>query len=147
MKLKNKEAREILCTINNIKESIKKKTYKGYELIGKLNELPLGTKIQSCDGEIYELVENSICRTFSRKGRKQTRFLTYIILSKEFELIEENQDIDIQSIEEFEIAGCNVKFNNTFISTESLINDMVLEKINQHTRAIKQLDRQIKEEK
>ena len=107
------------------------KTYKGYELIEKLNELPLGTKIQSCDGEIYELVENSICRTFSRKGRKQTRFLTYIILSKEFELIEENQDIDIQSIEELDVQ------ENQFNTYNKTL------KINELIQALKQLDRQI----
>ena len=105
------------------------KTYKGYELIGKINELPLGTKIQSCDREIYELVENSICRTFSRKGRKQTRFLTYIMLSKEFELIEENQDIDIQSLKENN--SCNHR------------SDVNQDNINLLIRAIKQLDRQI----
>lgn len=137
MKVNNKEVREILCTINNIKESIKKRTYKGYELIGKINELPLGIKIRSCDGEIYELVENSICRTFSRKGRKQTRFLTYIILSKEFELIEENQDIDIQSIDELLMDQLTEREHND----ADII--MLGKQINVLTNAIKQLDRQI----
>lgn len=67
-----------------------------------------------------------------------------IWLKFDFELIEDN-NIDIDSIEEFEVAGCNVKFNDTFIPTESLINDMVLDKINQLIRLAKQHDREIKE--
>jgi uncharacterized protein YeeX (DUF496 family) len=58
---------------------------------------------------------------------------------------EEIEEIDIDSIEEFELAGCNVKFNDTFISTESLINDMVLNKINELTKAIKQINNKLKE--
>lgn len=56
-----------------------------------------------------------------------------------------DNNIDIDSIEEFELAGCNVKFNDTFIPTESLINDMVLDKINELIRLAKQHDREIKE--
>ena len=69
------------------------------------------------------------------------------VLNMQVEIIEEQQDIDIQAIEEFEIAGCNIKFNNTYISTESIINDMILDKTNKLVQAVKQLDRKIREER
>lgn len=60
-----------------------------------------------------------------------------------FKLIEEPEKIDIQAIEEFEICGCNIKFNDTFISTESVVMDMVLDKTNKLIQAIKQIDNKL----
>lgn len=71
-------------------------------------------------------------------------YSTNDFLNWNVELIEENT-IDINSIEEFEIAGCNIKFNGTFISTESIINDMILDKTNKLVQAVKQLNKEIKE--
>ena len=73
-------------------------------------------------------------------------YSTNDFLNWNVEIIEEQQDIDIQAIEEFEIAGCNIKFNNTYISTESIINDMILDKTNKLVQAVKQLDREINKE-
>ena len=70
-------------------------------------------------------------------------YSTNDFLNWNVELIEENT-IDINSIEEFEIAGCNIKFNGTFISTESIINDMILDKTNKLVQAVKQLNKEIK---
>jgi len=58
----------------------------------------------------------------------------------EFELIEEQQDIDIQAIEEFKI----VEPVSVAIVNEETIK-VILEKLNEHTKALKQLNRKIKE--
>ena len=61
-----------------------------------------------------------------------------------FEILsEEDEEIDIQAIEEFEIGGCNVKMGDTWVSTESLVNDMLLDKTNRLIKAVKQLDEKI----
>lgn len=59
-----------------------------------------------------------------------------------FELIED--EIDIDSIEEFEIVGCNIKLNDTLLPTESIINDMILDKMNKLVQAVKQIDKRVK---
>lgn len=64
-----------------------------------------------------------------------------------FEIIEDQEEINIQDIEEFKVVGCNVEFNGGLIPTESLINDMQIDKINKLIKAIKQLDNKIKESK
>lgn len=56
-------------------------------------------------------------------------------------LSEEDKEIDIQAIKEFEIGGCNVKMGDTWVSTESLVNDMLLDKTNRLIKAVKQLDK------
>lgn len=72
-----------------------------------------------------------------------TIFNTGELLSMEVELIED--EIDIDSIEEFEIVGCNIKFNDTLLPTESIINDMILDKMNKLVQAVKQLNKEVKE--
>lgn len=47
-----------------------------------------------------------------------------------------------EMIELFEIAGCNVKFNDIFIPTENIINDMILGKINELVRAVNQIKKE-----
>ena len=64
------------------------------------------------------------------------------ISTLDFELIED--EIDIDSIEEFEIVGCNIKFNDTLLPTESIINDMILDKMNKLVQAVKQIDKRVK---
>lgn len=54
-------------------------------------------------------------------------------------------EIDIDSIEEFEIVGCNIKFNDTLLPTESIINDMILDKMNKLVQAVKQINKEVKE--
>lgn len=63
-------------------------------------------------------------------------------INEEFELIED--EIDIDSIEEFEIVGCNIKLNDTLFPTETIINDMILDKMNKLVQAVKQLNKETK---
>lgn len=59
------------------------------------------------------------------------------LLHMEFTLIEENQDMDIQSIEKLDM--CKFGHNNTISQQEAWF----IEKVNELIQAIKQLDRQI----
>ena len=58
----------------------------------------------------------------------------------DFELIEEDSDIDIQAIDKFKIVEP---------VSEAIVNEgtikVILKKLNEHTKALKQLDRKIKE--
>lgn len=72
-----------------------------------------------------------------------TIFNTGELLSMEVELIED--EIDIDSIEEFEIVGCNIKLNDTLLPTESILNDMILDKMNKLIQAVKQINKEVKE--
>lgn len=60
-----------------------------------------------------------------------------VIIANEFELIEEQQDIDIQAIEE-------LKPNTVFDTKETIRNHY--NKINELVQAVKQLDRKINKE-
>lgn len=62
----------------------------------------------------------------------------------EFTLIEENQDIDIQSIEELDKEKAYV--NLDFVSTWSRSEEILVEKINEVIATIKQLNRKINKE-
>lgn len=66
------------------------------------------------------------------------------IVNKDFEIVQKQDEIDIDSIEEFEIVGCNIKLNDTLLPTESIINDMILDKMNKLVQAVKQLNKEIK---
>lgn len=66
------------------------------------------------------------------------------IVNKDFEIVQKQDEIDIDSIEEFEIVGCNIKLNDTLLPTESIINDMILDKMNKLVQAVKQLNKEVK---
>lgn len=71
-------------------------------------------------------------------------------LTTKFEILPEDYDkkdkeIDIDKLEEFEVAGCNVKMGDTWISTESLVGDMLVDKTNKIIKALKQLNDKLKE--
>ena len=113
------------------------------KVIDLLNKIANGEEVSKfwwygCIHEINK--DNQIYDTYC----DAYKVITIDCLNDEIKLIEDNT-IDIDSIEEFELAGCNVKFNDTFIPTESLINDMVLDKINELIRLAKQHDKEIKE--
>ena len=72
---------------------------KGYELIKEMPNMKLGTKIRRIkDGQMYKLqkVECKKERKFSRVGNKKgiERFMTYENMHKDFEVIEENKEIE-----------------------------------------------------
>lgn len=121
----------------------------GIELLRMIRdgELKNGDKVQAIynnfkmtyflgRGALYsdELIQNS-----------KTEMHVSVLMARKFEILtKEDKEIDIQAIEEFEIGGCNVKMGDTWVSTESLVNDMLLDKTNQLIKAVKQLDKKIK---
>lgn len=110
---------------------------KGYELIKEMPNMKLGTKIRRIkDGQMYKLekVECKKERKFSRVGNKKgiERFMTYENMHKDFEVIEENKEIDIQSIKE-------ISSEDRFYKTDNI------DKLNELTRAIKQIDKELNE--
>lgn len=118
------------------------KTYKGWELMKAIS-----------DGEIKNGSRFNIHRTYSAIAVLEDRILhiedgnkriltTNDLLIYTFELIED--EIDIDSIEEFEIVGCNIKLNDTLLPTENIINDMILDKMNKLVQAVKQIDKRVK---
>lgn len=60
----------------------------------------------------------------------------------DFELIEEDSDIDIQAIVKFKIVE---PVSEAIVNEETI--KVILKKLNEHTQALKQLDRKIKEDK
>lgn len=66
-------------------------------------------------------------------------------LNDEVEILDEEDEIDIQSIEEIDVVGCNIKVGDRIIPTENEINDYNIIKINQLIKAVKQLDNKLKE--
>ena len=58
----------------------------------------------------------------------------------DFELIEEDSDIDIQAIDKFKIVE---PVSAAIVNEETI--KVILKKLNEHTQALKQLDKKIKE--
>ena len=120
--------------------------YKGYELLkaiadGEIKKNQnIRIKFKDNSGEIFifdgtEIIDITHKNIFDIYG-------TIAVLKSDFELIED--EIDIDSIEEFEIVGCNIKLNDTLLPTESIINDMILDKMNKLVQAVKQIDKRVK---
>lgn len=116
-----------------------KKIYKGWELLKAIEngEIKEGSKFKAeyetfiaRDGYLFEEYDN------------RQKYANSYELKWEFELIED--EIDIDSIEEFEIVDCNIKFNDTLLPTENIINDMILDKMNKLVQAVKQIDKRVK---
>lgn len=102
------------------------------EIIENFDSFKLGTIIENENGQRYKLTktENDI-KKFSRID-KGLRFMTYDNMNKMFRIIEEQQDIDIQSINELDTTQLMV------------ITDDIL-KINELVQAVKQLDKKMEE--
>lgn len=114
------------------------KIYKGYELIKAIanGEIKEGTRfIDKTDTKYYE---GTTVHTFKYQNNnfiqeKIGGINIVSILNHDFELIEEEQDIDIQRIEEF---SSEYTMNNVEIQLQDKINQILL--------ALKQLDRKIR---
>ena len=108
--------------------------FKGCDLLKDINKLDLGTIIESSEGERYILKEDKInnVRTFSRVNKKDTRFCTYPMLQKEYEISKKEN----KKIEEY-------KTNYT----ERCIDVEVRNKLNEVIRAVNKLNEQIKNNK
>ena len=120
------------------------KTYTGIELLEAIEEKEIeeGTRFKiingAYDGFVAYIEDKNIkVNMFGAEGVLGTKAL----IESEFEELE-NQDIDIQSIEEFKLESYEEWLNT---SEEDLYKAIEEEykKYNQMIRAIKQLDRQI----
>lgn len=117
----------------------------GVELLimAKNNKIKNRTKIKNVNYDKYYEYRD---RTFWAETYNIGEEMAFSeILENQFIILsegrKEDEEIDIQAIEEFEIAGCNVKMGDTWVSTESLVNDMLLDKTNRLIKAVKQLDK------
>lgn len=115
-----------------------KKVYKGWELLKEISEgnIKEGTKIKSDDKDIlyfdgYNLRYGDINGQYFKESVDDVYFGNC-----DFELIEEQEEINIQDIEEFEFG--EVEERNNY-ETRSKINEII--------RYLKQLDKKIKENK
>lgn len=118
------------------------RTYKGYELMKEIAEDKIkdGTKFKienydktlegTFDGcEIYINEEETLDDIWS----------LYAVVTSNFIVIENEEEIDIQEIEEYEFPSYADKLTP--------IESKLLELINENRKAIKQLDRKIKKKK
>lgn len=107
---------------------------KGYELIKEMPNMELGTKIRRIkDGQIYKLekVECTKERKFSRVENKKAveRFMTYKNMHRDFEVIEENKEIEelpvypFYSYREKDISENRLKINELVRAVNKLIKE------------------------
>lgn len=124
------------------------KIYKGWGLIKAIadGEIKEGTKFKCLNEKPMQYYTDSNIYRYEH-GSLLGRFGGFNILSivnKDFEIVQKPNEIDIDSIEQFEIVGCNIKLNDTLLPTESIINDMILDKMNKLVQAVKQIDKRLK---
>ena len=124
------------------------KTYKGWELIRDIAEgkIKSGTQIK-VHSPNYDTNYWFCGNWFGEKdgySNKPDNIELYLCQPHcTFELIEEQQDIDIQEIKKFdEIRDCSV-WDNDVLSTNQR---NIVSKVNLLVESVKQLDRKIKEE-
>ena len=106
---------------------------KGYEIFKVIanKEIKDGTQFRMLeDDNIYTYRNNNFVCKYGGMN-------VIAILNKEFEIIEEQQDIDIQNIEEIEPA----------MNGNACVIDNKTWTLNQVIKAVKQLDKKIKEER
>ena len=111
------------------------------KIIENFDSFKLGTIIENENGQRYKLTktENDI-KKFSRINRG-LRFMTYDNMNKMFRIIEEQQDIDIQSIEEIpKILILGTEKNDLM----KVLND-IIDNQNLQLQAVKQLDKKMEE--
>lgn len=111
------------------------------EIIENFDSFKLGTIIENENGQRYKLTKtDNDNRKFSRINRG-LRFMTYDNMNKMFRIIEEQQDIDIQSIEEIpKILFLGTEKNDLM----KVLND-IIDNQNLQLQAVKQLDKKMEE--
>lgn len=111
-----------------------RKTYKGYELVQAISEgkIKEGTKLLAKLQVMYWDGNNIVYMS-----NPNTTLSLLQLANAEFVLLDE--EIDIQEIEEYEFPSYADKLTP--------IENKLLELINVHTKAIKQLDRKVNESK
>lgn len=119
------------------------KIYKGYELFKAISEGNIEENTKFKIKSIYYVIDKQEVmfngnNLLLKDGRDF--FAVYFldtILACDFIILEENSEIDIQEIEEYEFPSYADKLTP--------IENKLLEFINVHTKAIKQLDRKVNE--
>lgn len=117
-----------------------KNTYKFEEIIKNIEKFKLGTKIKSKVGDVYNLSQaegEGKRRKFSRWNGTRLRFMTYENIGREFEIIEDEEEIDIQSIDiirDYRTSEDDL-YNDNFEDFRGTINELV--------QAVKQLDKKV----
>ena len=120
---------------------------KGYELIKEMPNMKIGTKIRRIeDGQAYKLekVECSKERKFSRVGNKKgiERFMTYKNMHRDFEVIEENKEIEELEMIVYETSYCDGEEYTSLKPARAM--DMH-NKINELVRAVNKLNKEREE--
>lgn len=119
------------------------KIYKGYELFKAISEGNIEENTKFKIKSIYYVIDKQEVmfngnNLLLKDGRDF--FAVYFldtILACDFIILEENSEIDIQEIEEYEFPSYADKLTP--------IENKLLELVNAHTKAIKQLDRKVNE--
>ena len=82
------------------------------DIISKINEFKLGTKIRSERGDVYSLSQAEGIgkqRKFSRWNGTKLRFMTYENIGKKFEILEDNTEEieELELIPQYLIENCS----------------------------------------
>jgi hypothetical protein len=113
-----------------------KQAINGIELLRRIkdDELKYGTKIKNIKtGAIYVYYDGTaLWRIEENKELEEVRIS--VLVTGEFEIIEEDEEIDIQAIEEI-----------NFIVGDDENDTDIANKVNELIKAVKQLDKKIKE--
>ena len=100
------------------------------DIISKINEFKLGTKIRSERGDVYNLSQAEGIgkqRKFSRWNGTKLRFMTYENIGKKFEILEDNIE-EIEEIPQYRIDNCT-DYNYSYLA----------EKYNKLAKAVNQI--------
>lgn len=125
---------------------------KGYELIKEISDgkIKENTQIEVHDltvlDKVIAIIEYKNGRLNWVEGTFDTSYL--VSLNCYFKIIEEQQDIDIQSIEELDENFTYIENHSSGLGIEKVLNKAEIElvnKINKLVQAVKQLDKKIKE--
>ena len=91
------------------------------DIISKINEFKLGTKIRSERGDIYILSQaegEGKQRKFSRWDGTKLRFMTYENIGRKFEILEDNTEEieELLTIEDYECDKTDIRLNRDKIN-------------------------------
>ena len=91
------------------------------DIISKINEFKLGTKIRSERGDVYNLSQAEGIgkqRKFSRWNGTKLRFMTYENIGKKFEILEDNTEEieELLAIEDYECDKTDIRLNRDKIN-------------------------------
>lgn len=117
---------------------------KGYEIFKGIanKEIKDGTQFRMLeDDNIYTYRNNNFVCKYGGMN-------VIAILNKKFEIIEEQEEIDIQSIEELDENFTYIENHSSGLGIEKVLNKAEIElvnKINKLVQAVKQLEKKIKE--